>query len=355
MKQELGEILFLGSIPGDSAEDVMRLCALETVPYVSFLPDGETGNRHQWVQFLAANIYHGHPAMITVQSPDAKDGKERWYNEAYGEKNWLFKIKDGVKEIHFEKLGYADEAKKSYRTFCKLRNTGVIPKGVRFQVSLPLTESATRIYITNSGDFEILKAAYEAALLRELDSMLQTIPADDLVVQWDMALEVLFTVLDGKTLWAPEGEVIGRLLKTLNLFASHLPSPTLIGCHLCYGDVGHKHMVEPADLTLAVNMANATIKGVSHKIDYFHMPVPVNRNDDGYFESLKNLNIGNSKLYLGLIHLSDGIEGAKSRMNSALKYVSNFGIATECGMGRRPKDTIPELLRIHKKAAEILQ
>jgi hypothetical protein len=32
--------------------------------------------------------------------------------------------------------------------------------------------------------------------------------------------------------------------------------------------------------------------------------------------------------------------------------VQNFAIATECGFGRRPVETIPELLRIHAAAAE---
>ena len=29
------------------------------------------------------------------------------------------------------------------------------------------------------------------------------------------------------------------------------------------------------------------------------------------------------------------------------KVRERFGVATECGMGRRPPETIPELLRIH--------
>jgi hypothetical protein len=36
---------------------------------------------------------------------------------------------------------------------------------------------------------------------------------------------------------------------------------------------------------------------------------------------------------------------------TAEKYVKNFSIATECGFGRRPLDTISELLAIHAAAA----
>jgi hypothetical protein len=37
---------------------------------------------------------------------------------------------------------------------------------------------------------------------------------------------------------------------------------------------------------------------------------------------------------------------------AAEKYVKNFSIVTECGFGRWPPETIPELLRIHAAAAE---
>ena len=40
------------------------------------------------------------------------------------------------------------------------------------------------------------------------------------------------------------------------------------------------------------------------------------------------------------------------RLATAEKYVKNFSIATECGFGRRPRDTISELLAIHAAAAD---
>jgi len=52
-------------------------------------------------------------------------------------------------------------------------------------------------------------------------------------------------------------------------------------------------------------------------------------------------------LFLGLIHYSDGLEGARRRMATARQFVDDFGIATECGFGRRPPETISDLLAIH--------
>jgi hypothetical protein len=83
------------------------------------------------------------------------------------------------------------------------------------------------------------------------------------------------------------------------------------------------------------------------------MPVPRDRHDDPYFSPLRDLRLkSGTELYLGLIHLTDGIEGAKRRAAAAKRVVSDFGVATECGFGRRPPETIPELIRLHRAVAQ---
>ncbi len=58
-----------------------------------------------------------------------------------------------------------------------------------------------------------------------------------------------------------------------------------------------------------------------------------------------------TQLFLGCVH-ADGVDGTKKRMDAARKYVSNFGIATECGMARaRKPGLVQELIRVHAEAA----
>jgi hypothetical protein len=59
-----------------------------------------------------------------------------------------------------------------------------------------------------------------------------------------------------------------------------------------------------------------------------------------------------TELYLGLVHFTDGVEGTLKRIKAAQQCVADFGVATECGFGRRPPDSIPALLRIHSQVAE---
>ena len=58
-------------------------------------------------------------------------------------------------------------------------------------------------------------------------------------------------------------------------------------------------------------------------------------------------------LYLGLIHKDDGVEGTKGRIATAEKFINHFGIATECGFGRRPANTVLPLLDLHKTIASL--
>jgi hypothetical protein len=124
--------------------------------------------------------------------------------------------------------------------------------------------------------------------------------------------------------------------------------------HLCYGDFKHRHLVEPTDLSMCVAFANRVSSGLGRSIALFHMPVPRNRTDDAYFAPLKDLKLRPAtKVALGLVHHTDGVEGTRRRVATAKKYLANFAISTECGFGRRPPSTISELLDIHARVAGI--
>jgi hypothetical protein len=82
--------------------------------------------------------------------------------------------------------------------------------------------------------------------------------------------------------------------------------------------------------------------------------VPRDRDDVAYFEPLKHLKLlATTELYLGLIHLTDGVAGAKRRLAAANQVVANFGVATERGFGRRAPATIPQLLDLHREVANL--
>ncbi|HEY6721015.1 MAG TPA: hypothetical protein VI363_05190, partial [Burkholderiales bacterium] len=123
-----------------------------------------------------------------------------------------------------------------------------------------------------------------------------------------------------------------------------------LGVHLCYGSYGGRHWKEPESAANMVEVHNRLVEKIDRPLAYIHMPVPVERSDEAYFAPLQDLNLRReTKLFLGLVHDSDGVEGTRRRVAAAAKYASDFGIAAECGFGRRPPETIPNLLRIHSE------
>jgi hypothetical protein len=95
------------------------------------------------------------------------------------------------------------------------------------------------------------------------------------------------------------------------------------------------------------------VAGSKRRLNWVHMPVPRDRMDAPYYEPLRDLYPDRSaELYLGLVHQSGGLAETRRRIDLAEQFSAEFGIATECGFGRRPPDSIPGLLDLHREAAE---
>ena len=329
----------VGSVPLSSAEEVFRTTSTILGERLRSIPDGETGIRSGWIgwqfQFFANN-----PTFeLVAPTPNSYVPRSR------------FKLRSPRTPgaITFDQLGYADAALDSYRLFSQLKQDGVIPAQYRFQVCLPTPLAPISAFVVQEDQAEV-EPAYEAAMLTELDRIISNIPQDELAIQWDTAIE--FAILEGAMptfMVDSKAEILERLMRLGN----RVPLPAEMGFHLCYGDAGHKHFKEPEDAGKLVEVANALSAGIRRPINWIHMPVPRNRSDAAYYAPLRNVRLRpETELYLGLVHFTDGVEGTLKRIQAAQQCVADFGVATECGFGRRPPDSIPELLRIHSQVAE---
>jgi hypothetical protein len=262
-----------------------------------------------------------------------------------------FVARDGVdpSNLTFDNIGYADAAIASFEIFRRLKNDGVIPEATRFQVSLPTAVAVTWGFI-HASQCAAIEPAYERAMLSEVAKFCAAIPADELAIQWDVCHEVL-AVDGGIELYFDD--VFAQSMPRLSRLGASVPEPVQLGFHLCYGDPGHKHIQEPKDLGTCVDFANGICANVARRVDWIHMPVPRGRDDDAYVAPLSGLSVTDgTELILGLIHHSDGVDGNRRRMATAERVVPDFGIATECGFGRRPAETISELLEFHAEIAD---
>jgi hypothetical protein len=329
----------VGSIPLSSSEEVFRTASSILGERLRRIPDGETGIRSGWIGWQF-QLFASNPSFEMVEPPP----------NAYVPRS-RFKLRSSRTPgaITFEQLGYAGAALDSYRLFSQLKRDGVIPAQYRFQVCLPTPLAPVSAFVVQENQAEV-EPVYEAAMLAELDRITSDIPQDELAIQWDTAVE--FAILEGVMptfLADSKDEILQRLLRLGN----RVPVPAEMGYHLCYGDAGHKHFKEPEDTDKLVEVANAISAGITRPINWVHMPVPRNRSDSAYYAPLRNLRLHpETELYLGVVHFTDGVEGTLKRIKAAQQLVVDFGVATECGFGRRTADTIPELLRIHSQVAE---
>ena len=330
----------VGSAPFASAEEMFRAAAAHLGAHLRRLPDGEVGERDSWISWQHARI--GQSPQFRPVEVDPVYVRVAPYALVEGVTS--------ADEIELPDLGYADAAIESFAVFQELANEGVIAPDVRFQVGLPTPLSVASVYVVPPSR-ALFEQAYVRAMGRELDRIVAAIPADRLAIQWEAAVE--FALLEGIMPGHLGDDMLDGITERLAGCVDLVPAGAECGLHLCYGDSGHKHFCEPADAGHLVAVANGVAARARRAIDWVHMPVPKERDDDAYFAPLAGLALKpGSELYLGLVHTTGGIAGTRRRIAAAEKVVPEFGIATECGFGRRPPETIPALLQQHVEAAE---
>jgi methionine synthase II (cobalamin-independent) len=260
-------------------------------------------------------------------------------------------LEPGAGELEFADIGIRDVVLASHREFARLKADGVIAPGTRFQAGIA-TPCSPALVLMERDSRPAIEPAYERQVLREVAEICATIPHDELAIQWDVCFEVGIWSGDFPAYFDDvQGGVVARIARAVEA----VPESVEVGIHLCYGDFGHEHYVQPDDLGVVTDMANAVTETIERPLTWIHMPVPMRRDDKAYFAPLRGLTApGETELYLGLVHMTDGVEGATRRARAARTVVDAFGVATECGFGRRPPETVRPLLDLHVEIATAL-
>ena len=338
----------VGSVPLAGAREVFETLSAALGGRITRFPDGETGERADWITWLE-------PAF--AYNPAFEKSGEFFRVHASGTGRQRYALKAGIRpqDVRFDNLFYADVATQSYAEFARLKAAGTIARSAKFQVDLAPAHSVLWLFLVEALHAPI-DPIYNAALTREIDKIAAAIPHGELAIQFDVASAVFARLQRNEPSGYGRGkaemqETFSRILVELG---NHVPPRVDLLYHLCYGDSGHKHVVEPTDMGDMVDFANRVSRQIARPIQLIHMPVPRNRTDDAYFLPLRDLRLDpETELCLGLVHHTDGVAGTRRRLATARRHASRFSIATECGFGRRDPATIAELLRIHATVADL--
>ncbi len=342
----------VGSIPLDTPQEVFETFGGKLGQYLFSMPDGEVGPRRHWISRVHYQILAAHPELEVVQrpAPDANGVEQQFPRNAADA--WHFKVKKHVKQVRFGdpgwRLGYARDAINSYFVFRVMKERGVLPEHLRFQISIPMVNSVLppRIF-PDREDLDKIRPGYEAATRAEVAKIVEKIPASELALQWDCATEVQDAY--GGIPGFSSQDAIERNLGEVRNLSPQIPSDVALGYHFCFGTLGGWPRFQPEDLGRTVELANAFVSASGRQVDFIHIPV-LDRTDDAFFAPLKDLRPPGARVYLGAIH---NMQRFRQRLEVARKYLPEFGLGAYCGFGRLPVAELGGILADHLRAAEL--
>ena len=351
---------FVGSVNLPTAHDVFITLSSTLPGRLRRIPDGETGDRQNFIWFQRA-VFANIPQVLRqynkgiVPIPPS-EARQADIDTVLA----TIKARGGLPSTQYDSV-----AIESYSIFAQLQQEGQIEKDVKFQVSLPTPINALTMV---APAYQVaIYPHYEAILLQALQNIQNAIPHDKLAVQFDVASE--FAMLEGvlyphyttyfgtKTESELRDAIVQRIVRLVN----EVEVDVDMGLHLCYGDLHHEHFIQPRDMGLMVDVAQRVIGGCKEgrRLDFLHFPVPKDRTDTAYFVPLKQFldrcktnkgkEAANLEIYLGLVHHNDEA-GTRQRIAAAAEVLQEsrygFGVATECGFGRTPKEETEGILSI---------
>jgi hypothetical protein len=338
------DVLLVGSLALENAEAVMTAAADALGGAILRLPDGETGARSKFITWQVPVLAKAPQFETLPLGPQSEWGPNGEFPPR------ILKLRAGAKgSPEFPPTGYAEAAIESYRTFARLKAKGRIGNHLRFQVSLPTPLGVLAVFMEPEAQ-RVAEPPYRRRLLEDIDRIAAAIPHGELSIQFDVPEEL--AVWEGHNtifLDSPREAIVTKLLELME----RVPEAAELGLHLCYGDISHKHWKEP-DLGLMAAFTNAVVSGLKRPLDYVHMPIPRDWTEPAHYAKLRDFRLKpGTRIYLGIVHLTDGVAGARRRIEAARQHLAAFGVATSCGLGRRDSSEVPQILALHREVAEI--
>ena len=197
---------------------------------------------------------------------------------------------------------------------------------VRFQVCLP-TPMGVIYAFCMPRDLLAIDAAYETGHdPRGRNASVAPFRTATCCIQWDFCHEMI--IWDGQPqdmfplVKASKDEIMARMAR----ICAPCLRPVELGFHLCYGDFGAKHFIEPRD---AAHDGRGRERARAER-SRTRSPTSICRcrwsaATTAISGRCRILRLApRTELYLGLVHAADGAEGTRRRIEVARRYVNGF-------------------------------
>ena len=320
----------VGSIPLDSAEAAMTAALDRMGPSLQWLPDGETGERTNWILHIVES-FRDHPDLEIKREGDWSDY----------DKTPVFKVRDGhTLSGQTLDFGHADVFEENYPLFLKLREQAA-PPDLAYQVGIPGDFDMALFTLGPVGAFRQRKPFSEATLraIRAIHDR----AGDDVVFQIEVPAELVFVA---KMPPPVQGAMASFLAGGIARLAQESPNGARFGVHLCLGDMNHRALGRMSDVAPLVRLTNAIVAEwpTGRPLEFIHAPFaaaiepPPNRRS--FYAPLRDLRLrSNIEFIAGFAHEGQPIDAQRALRDHLDELVGrDVGIATACGLGRRDRD-----------------
>lgn len=319
----------VGSLPGDDTDDAMRLAVTHLGSKLRYLPDGETGDRHNWIIHIIEGM-RKHPDLELKKEGDWSDY----------DKTPVFRVRRGH-TLRAETLdfGHVTTFDESWPSFIRFREEQQNP-ALAFQAGVPGDLDMALFTLGPVGAFRH-RAAFRGATLREIREIYRR-GGKDVVFQIEIPAELAFVA----RMPAPLRPLMARALaRGVARLAREAPAGARFGVHLCLGDMNHRALATMTDTSPVVLLANAIVKAwpAGRTLEFMHAPFAaaqkVPRTDPGWYAPLTRLKLPRTTRFAaGFVHEDQDLDEQR-RLRALIER--NVGrevdVSTSCGLGRRTR------------------
>ena len=327
----------VGSLPGDTSGEAMRLAVERLGDDLAYLPDGETGDRRNWVIPMIEGL-RKHPDLELVRDGDWSDY----------DKIPRLRVKPGHRLYGASlDLGIAAAARAAQPDFDAVRGE----RPLHFQVGIPGDIDLALFSFGPTGPVRHRRPFTEALVA----AMHEAVAAygKDVLFQVEIPAEL---VLLGRAPARARPAMAAVIARQLAALAQGAPEGAEFGVHLCLGDMNHRALGRVGDADPLVTLSNAIAERwpQGRPLRYVHLPLAAADDppseDPAFYAPLSRLALGPGiDVIAGFAHEDQDVS-TQFRIRGLIEDAlgAPVGISTSCGLGRRTREAgIAALDRTH--------
>ncbi|MBP2563262.1 hypothetical protein J2857_006061 [Neorhizobium galegae] len=244
----------------------------------------------------------------------------------------------------------SNQARNSLNALKALKEAVGLQSGARATLSILAPFRISRFARPGHPGVPDADGAYGAWLTKEIERVVTELASSsaDLAVQIKLPFADLAEAAGTDT---ANGTLSDALLDSVTNIIDAVPETIPVAVHMnCRDGAGFK--IQPMHFVDMAELSNRLQERCVRRIDLLHIPVPLVVSDESFFAPLRRLALrSESRLCLGLIHLSDGVEGAMRRIALARTGFPEFALAARSGFAAREPAVIADFVKLHADVA----